>query len=87
MVKNKQNEETIKADFNINRLQMDAKLCWLLDLEVKKVLPETYLHYTLELVFMEADKAQIIQVLVNKKLAASYLKSELANLSTNIDKE
>ena len=112
MVKNKQNEETIKADFNINRLQMDAKLCWLLDLEVKKVLPETYLHYTLELVFNEQPyldaikriegeieevekeaslfnegKAQIIQVLVNKKLAASYLKSEIANLSTNIDKE
>lgn len=53
MVNKNQNEETIKADFNINRLQMDAKLCWLLDLEVKKVLPETFLRYTLELVFNE----------------------------------
>lgn len=48
-----ENEETIKADFNINRLQMDAKLCWLLDLEIKKVLPETFLQYELELVFNE----------------------------------
>ncbi len=56
MVKNNKldfNPETITAAFSINRLQMDAKLCWLLDIDVAKVLPETFLQYKLDLVFNE----------------------------------
>lgn len=51
----------IKADFSINRLQMDAKLCWLLDLEVRQVLPETYLRYKLDLVFNEEPYEENIE--------------------------
>lgn len=53
MTKKDENQESIKAGFSINRLQMDATLSWLLDIEVRKVLPETYLHYKLELIFDE----------------------------------